>query len=168
MKYYLLSTEEMAKHIGVNTQTLRNLLMQHDIPSQVVKGKRLFHPFTIHLINDIRETNKTTTKPDEKAMRVPVKPDDPYLKRECSAMAEIKGEFPSSLLSDICRDVVLQAVDDLNSTEKFRAEEAKTYKSLNVADDAREYFSHDIIPHAELVGVESEWIHRVLKDYYLL
>ena len=168
MKYYLLTTEEMAKHIGIKTPTLRNMLTCNDIPSQLVKGKRLFHPSAIHMINNLREYKKTTSMPYEKAMMIPVRPEDPYSKREVNAMAEIQQEFPSGLLGEICRAVVLQAIDDLNDTGRYLDDEAMAYTDSSISNDARSYLMHDIIPHAEIVGVDSGWIRRVLKDYYLL
>lgn len=72
-------------------------------------------------------------------------------KARAAAAMKIRTQFPKDEFSDLMFAVIETAIGE-----------------IGVFADAERYLRTDPIPHAEICGVNSEWVRRVLKELGLI
>ena len=82
-----------------------------------------------------------------------------------AALHKIKTQFPNSPEGNLCFAVVAQAVRD--ATQPMPKKPEEIIKWRHETKSAKDYLSNEIF-YAEICGVNSLWIQRVLKESSIL
>ena len=97
---------------------------------------------------EIRKMLNTTTKPEQNRVAADC-PNERLVMRN-AAIKKIRTQFGDTPEHKLMFAIVEQAIKDLNS------------RVICDRKSAEQYLKNEI-PHAELCGVDSEWVRRVLK-----
>lgn len=85
-----------------------------------------------------------------------------------AALKKIRTQFPNIPEAQLCFAIIENAVFDLTAKKYRNMSENRKREMEEHKRSAEEYLTQDSIFHAELCGVETSWIQRILRECGIL